>query len=171
MLRVLLVTAMAVFAWAWETDGDPLPPRIDSSRVELTTLGREYSDLQQWAVAISAATDTLSEGSSERARALADQLVRLMTPLEDDFARTTASLSTDQLELVLPLWERMAFAHAGFEMLKDEARALGEDSSLDPAELRDLVAQLSAVLDFATEIQQMVLDQLTTPPDTPFPVT
>jgi len=35
-----------------------------------------------------------------------------------------------------------------------------------PAELHDLAFQLSAVLDFAEEIQRMVLDQLTLPVDT-----
>jgi hypothetical protein len=171
MLRVFLVTALAVLTWAWETGGDPLPPRIDTSRAELASLGQEYHELRQWATAIAQATDTLSDASSERARVLAGQLVRLMSPLEDDFARTTAALSTDELDLVLPLWERMAFAHAGFVMLRDEAEALGGDLALDPAELHDLVAQLSAVLDFAMEIQQMVLDQLTAPPESPVQIT
>jgi hypothetical protein len=145
--------------------------RTDSSRVALTSLGQEYGDLQQWATAIAATTDTLSSGSSERARAMADQLARLMRPLERDFQNTTAALSTAQLELVLPLWERMAFAHAGFAMLQEQAMALGENPALQPAELHELAAQLSAVLDFAAEIQQMVLDQLTTPLPTPIRLT
>jgi hypothetical protein len=94
---------------------------------------------------------------------MADQLARLMGPLEQDFERTTAALSTSQLELVLPLWERMAFAHAGFAMLRDEVAALGGDPTLNPAELHDLASQLSVVLDFATEIQRMVMDELTAP--------
>jgi hypothetical protein len=145
--------------------------RTDSSRVALASLGQEYGDLQQWATAIAATTDTLSSGSSERARAMADQLARLMRPLERDFQNTTAALSTAQLELVLPLWERMAFAHAGFAMLQEQAMALGENPALQPAELHELAAQLSAVLDFAAEIQQMVLDQLTTPLPTPIRLT
>jgi hypothetical protein len=145
--------------------------RTDSSRVALASLGQEYGDLQQWATAIAATTDTLSSGSSERARAMADQLARLMRPLEKDFQNTTAALSTAQLELVLPLWERMAFAHAGFAMLQEQAMALGENPALQPAELHELAAQLSAVLDFAAEIQQMVLDQLTTPLPTPIRLT
>jgi hypothetical protein len=102
---------------------------------------------------------------------MADQLARLMRPLEKDFQNTTAALSTAQLELVLPLWERMAFAHAGFAMLQEQAMALGENPALQPAELHELAAQLSAVLDFAAEIQQMVLDQLTTPLPTPIRLT
>jgi hypothetical protein len=90
-----------------------------------------------------------------------------MGPLEEDFAKTTAALSTAQLELILPLWERMAFAHAGFVMLQEQAVALGGDPALEPAELHDLAAQLSAVLDFAAEIQRLVLSQLTTPAPTP----
>jgi len=94
---------------------------------------------------------------------LADQLARLMRPLEQDFERTTASLSTAQLELVLPLWERMAFAHAGFALLQEQAVALGQDPALEPTELRDLANQLSEVLEFAAEIQGLVLTELTAP--------
>jgi hypothetical protein len=94
---------------------------------------------------------------------LADQLAKLIMPLEDDFERTTASLSTMQLEQILPLWERMAFAHAGFVLLQEQAAELGVDPALHPSELRELVEQLSAVLDFAAEVQQIMLEQLTTP--------
>jgi hypothetical protein len=90
-----------------------------------------------------------------------------MRPLEEDFARTTASLSTTQLETILPLWERMAFAHAGFVLLQEQAAALGGDPALEPAELHQLAAELSAVLDFAAEIQRMALIELTAPPPTP----
>ena len=82
------------------------------------------------------------------------------------FENTTAALSTNQLDLVLPLWERMAFAHAGLVMLQEQAAALGQDQAVAPAELHDLAFQLSVVLDFAEEIQRMVLDQLTLPVDT-----
>jgi hypothetical protein len=144
-----------------------MPLRGDSSRMELAKLGQEYCDLQQWAAAIAATSDTLPADNAERARVLADQLARLMRPLEKDFERTTASLSTSQLELVLPLWERMAFAHAGFVMLQEQAAELGGNPAPEPAELRELADQLSAVLDFAAEVQQMVLEQLTTPTATP----
>ena len=144
-----------------------LPPRNDSSRSALTSLGQEYGDLQEWATAIVITTDTLPAANAERARVLADQLARLMRPLETDFARTTASLSTAQLETILPLWERMAFAHAGFVLLQEQATALGSDPALEPAELHQLAAELSAVLDFAAEIQRMALTKLTTPPPTP----
>lgn len=147
-------------------DSGALPPQGQSSQAALASLGQEYEDLQLWATAIAAMTDTLSSGSSEQARALADQLARLMRPLEDDFENTTAALSTAQLELVLPLWERMAFAHAGFAMIQEQATALGDDPALEPIQLHDLAAQLSAVLDFAAEIQRLVLDQLTTPSPT-----
>lgn len=141
--------------------------RADSSRAALASLGQEYDDLQQWATAIAATTDTLPTQSSERARVLAHQLARLMSPLEGDFEKTTAALSTAQLEMILPLWERMAFAHAGFAMLQEQALALGGDPALEPAQLRDLADQISAVLDFAAEIQRLVLTQLTTPVSTP----
>jgi hypothetical protein len=146
---------------------DATQPRRDLSQAALISLGQEYGDLQQWAGAIAATTDTLPSDDSERARALAHQLARLMRPLEEDFQKTTAALSTAQLESVLPLWERMAFAHAGFVMLQEEAAALGGDPTLQPAELHELAAELSVVLDFASEIQRMVLDQLTAPIVTP----
>jgi hypothetical protein len=97
---------------------------------------------------------------------LADQLAQLMLPLEEDFENTTAALSTAQLELVLPLWERMAFAHAGFVMLQEEAAALGGDPAMQPFELHELVGELSVVLEFAVEMQRLVLSQLSTPAPT-----
>ena len=148
-----------------------VPLREDSSRAALATLGQEYGDLQQWADAIAATTDTLPSADSERARVLARQLAQLMAPLERDFENTTAALSTVQLEQVLPLWERMAFAHAGFVMLEEQAMALGGDPALDPSELHDLVTQLSAVLDLATEMQREVLIRLTIPIPTPIRIT
>jgi hypothetical protein len=170
--RVLAFTGLAALTFALGSLGTrEMSLRSDSSRAALASLGQEYGDLQQWAAAIAATTDTLPSENSERARVLADQLAKLMRPLEHDFENTTAALSTDQLELVLPLWERMAFAHAGFVMLQEEAAALGGNPALDPAELHSLVAQLSAVLDFAAEIQRLVLDQLTTPVPTPIRVT
>lgn len=153
----------------WETDSPSLRP--DLSRAALASLGEEYGDLQQWTTAILAATDTLQPESAERARVLAGQLARLIGPLEKDFERTTAALSTTQLDLVLPLWERMAFAHAGFVMLQEKAAALGDDPDVDPAELHDLASQLAAVLDFAAQVQQLVLEELTTPLPTQIRVT
>jgi hypothetical protein len=142
-----------------------IPPRTDSSRAALISLGREYGDLKQWATAIAEAADTLE--SAERARALAHQLARVMGPLEKDFEKTTAALSTSQLEQILPLWERMVFAHAGFALLQEKASTLGLDPTLDPAELHDLAFQLSVVLDFAAQIQRLALTELITPPPTP----
>jgi hypothetical protein len=147
-----------------------MPLRPDSSRAELARLGQEYGDLQLWVAAIAATTDTISDEHAERARVLADQLARLMRPLEEDFERTTAALSASQLEQILPLWERMAFAHAGFSLLQEEAADLGGDPALHPAELRELADELAAVLDFAAEVQQMVLEQLTIPVISPIPV-
>jgi hypothetical protein len=141
--------------------------REDTSRAALASLGQEYGDVQVWVTAIAATTDTLPSEDAERARVLAHQLARVIEPLERDFENTTASLSTAQLEQILPLWERMAFAHAGFTMLEEQAVALGKDPALDPAELHELVTQLSAVLDFAAEIQRLVLTRLTTPSPTP----
>jgi hypothetical protein len=98
---------------------------------------------------------------------MADKLARLIGPLERDFENTTAALSTNQLDLVLPLWERMAFAHAGLTMLEEQAAALGGNPETDPAELHDLASQLSVVLDFASQIQAMIVDELTTPVSSP----
>jgi hypothetical protein len=142
-----------------------MPLRTDSSRAALVSLGQEYGDLQRWATAIAEATDTLE--SAERARALANQLARVMGPLEKDFEKTTAALSTSQLEQILPLWERMVFAHAGFALLQERASTLGVDPAIDPSELHDLAFQLSVVLDFAAQIQRLALIELITPPPTP----
>lgn len=142
-------------------------PRPDTSRAALINLGQDYGHLQQWAEAIAEATDTLDSRDAEHARVLAQQLVKVIGPMEADFEKTTASLSTSQLEQVLPLWERMVFAHAGFLLLQEEAASLGADPALDPSELYDVASQLSAVLDFASEIQRQILSELTTPLPTP----
>ena len=160
-----LITVSVTLAGSLRGHAEPL--RADTSQAELAQLGQEYGDLRVWASAIGAAADTLPAGNSETARVLAEQLARLLRPLEQDFERTTAALSTAQLETVLPLWERMAFAHAGLVMLEEQADSLGSDPALDPSALHDLVDQLSGVLDFASDIQEQVLDRLTTPPPTP----
>jgi hypothetical protein len=155
--RILIVAGVSALVFNLASFGTGrMPLRVDSSRAALVSLGQEYGNLQQWAAAI--ATDTLE--NPERARAIAYQLARVMGPLEEDFEQTTAALSTTQLEQILPLWERMVFAHAGFAMLQERASTLGVDPTLDPAELHDLADELSAVLDFAAQIQQMVLDEL-----------
>ncbi|HEX6434593.1 MAG TPA: hypothetical protein VFZ87_10130 [Gemmatimonadales bacterium] len=167
MLRVLAVGGLATLLFALGGVGSGgMPLRPDTSRDALASLGQEYGDLQQWVAAIAQTTDTLPLGDSERARVLADQLAQLILPLEDDFQKTTAALSTAQLDLILPLWERMAFAHAGFVMLQEEAAALGGDPMVEPAELHELVGELSAVLEFAAEMQRQILDQLNTPAPT-----
>jgi erythromycin esterase-like protein len=164
MRQILALTLPVAFTLAFASfEPGGMPPRADSSRAALTSLGQEYGDLQQWATALAAASDTLDPENAERARVLADQLARIMKPLEQDFENTTAALSTSQLELILPLWERMAFAHAGFALLQERASTLGLDPVVDPSELHDLAAQLQAVLDFAAEIQRLALNQLTTP--------
>jgi hypothetical protein len=86
----------------------------------------------------------------------------VIQPLEGDFEKTTAALSTSQLEQILPLWERLVFAHAGVVLLKEQASRLGLDPALDPSELHDLAFQLSVVLDFASEIQRLLLGELVT---------
>ena len=167
MLRILAPAGLAALMFALGGVGaGELPLRPDTSRAALASLGEEYGDLQQWVAAISETTDTLPLGDSEQARVLADQLAQLMLPLEGEFEKTTAALSTSQLELVLPLWERMAFAHAGFVMLQEEAAALGGDPTVEPAELHDLVGELSAVLERAAEMQRMIMTELTTPAPT-----
>lgn len=143
----------------------PVQLRLDTSEAALVSLGEEYGELQQWATAVVETTDTLENG--ERARALANQLARLMGPLEADFEKTTAALSTSQLEQILPLWERLVFAHAGVALLQEQAASIGLDPAADPSELHDLAFQLSAVLDFAAQIQRMVLTELTAPAPTP----
>ncbi len=166
MRRILIVAGVAALFFNLASFGTGrMPLRVDSSRAALVSLGQKYGNLQQWAAAIAEATDTLE--NAERARALAYQLARVMGPLEEDFARTTAALSTTQLEKILPLWERMVFAHAGFALLQERATTLGVDPTLDPSELHDLAFELTTVLDFASQIQQMVLTELLTPPATP----
>ncbi len=172
MRRTLALAGLVSFILSLTSFGtETMPPLADSSRAALVSLGQEYDDLQQWATAVAVASDTLDSGNAERARVLADQLARLMGPLEQDFEKTTAALSTTQLELILPLWERMAFAHAGFALLLERAAKLGGDPVIDPAELHDVAAQLSAVLDFAAEIQRLALTRLTTPMPTPIRLT
>jgi hypothetical protein len=164
--RTLILAGLATLALNLASFGTgTMPRRTDSCRAALVSLGREYGDLQQWATAIAEATDTLE--SAERARALAHQLARVMGPLENDFEKTTAALSTSQLEEILPLWERMVFAHAGFALLQERVSTLGVDQSIDPSELHDLAFQLSVVLDFAAQIQRLALTKLNTPPPTP----
>jgi hypothetical protein len=167
VLRILALAGLAAVTFAvGGLSSGSVSLRPDFSRAALTSLGQEYEQLQQWATAIAATTDTMPTGSSEGARVLADQLAHLMLPLEEDFEKTTAALSTAQLELVLPLWERMAFAHAGFVMLQEEAAALGGDPTMEPFELHELVGELSAVLEFAAEMQRQILNQLNTPAPT-----
>ena len=162
MLRILVLVGVTVLSLNLRMPGgDAVSLRADMSQAALESLGDEYWQLQQWADAVAQTTDTLD--STERARALADQLARVMQPLEGDFEKTTAALSTSQLEQVLPLWERLVFAHAGVVLLQEQAASLGLDPSLDPSELQNLAYQLSVVLDFASEIQRMLLDELTTP--------
>ena len=164
MGRIAALWGLAVATAALASFGtSTMPLRQDRSEAELARLGKEYGELQQWVAAIAATSDTLPSGNAEQARVLAGQLAKLMRPLEADFERTTASLSTSQLESVLPLWERMAFAHAGFVLLQEQAAELGVDPTLEPVALHDLTDQLSAVLDFAAEVQQRVLRQLTVP--------
>ncbi len=166
MRRTLTLAGLATLALNLASFGTGTTPlRTDTSSAALMSLGQEYGDLRQWATAIADATDTLE--SAERARTLAHQLARLMGPLEDDFEKTTASLSTAQLEQILPLWESMVFAHAGVVLLQERAAALGLDPSIDPSELHDLAYQLSVVLDIAAEIQRRALNELITPPETP----
>jgi hypothetical protein len=138
-------------------------PRPDTSRAALVSLGREYHDLRLWTEAIAEATDTLDASHSELARALAHQLARVIDPLEASLEKTTAALSTSQLEQVLPLWERMVFAHAGFLLLQEEAASLAGDPALEPSSLHAVALQLAAVLDFAAEIRLMIIQELTAP--------
>jgi hypothetical protein len=172
LLRVLALSGMAALTLAiGSIRSRPIVLRTDNSRVALADLGQEYEDLRQWTEAVLAATDSTQPANAERARVLADQLARVIGPLEKDFERTTAAMSTSQIDQVLPLWERMAFAHAGLVMLQEQATSLGDDPSSGAEELHDLANQLSAVVDFATQIQQLILDQLTNPVPTSIRVT
>ena len=165
MRQILMLVGIAAFSLNLASFGTGMPLRADRSQPALLILGQEYNDLQQWAIAVAEATDTLE--STERARALADQLARVMAPLEDDFENTTAALSTSQLEQILPLWERLVFAHAGVALLQERASALGADPALHPSELHDVAYQLLVVLDVAAEIQRLLLDELITPVPSP----
>ena len=168
--RILILAGVAALSLNLAGLGSGrMPLRADTSEAALVSLGREYGTLQQWATAIVETTDTLENG--ERARALAHQLARLLRPLEGDFEKTTAALSTSQLEQILPLWERLVFAHAGVALLQERATSLGSDPTAHPSEVYDLASQLSVVLDFAAEIQRMVLTELTTPVPTAVRIT
>jgi len=172
LLRVLALSGIGALTLAVAgIQRQPIVLRQDNSRVALAELGEEYADLRQWTVAVLAATDSTRPATAERARVLAGQLARLIGPLEKDFERTTAAMSTSQIDQVLPLWERMAFAHAGFVMLQEEATNLGDDPSSGPEEVHDLADQLSAVLDLAAEMQKLILDELTTPAPTSIRIT
>src|SRR4051794_7377330 len=86
LLRILALSGLAALTFALGSLAPvPIALRPNTSRAALASLGEEYGELPQWAVAILAATDTLQPASAERARALADQLARLITPLEGDF--------------------------------------------------------------------------------------
>ena len=87
MLRILALCGLSALTFIVQEfgTGASMPLRPDTSRAALASLGQEYGDLQLWASAIAATTDTLQPESSERARAMADQLARLMGPLEHDF--------------------------------------------------------------------------------------
>jgi len=163
--RTLMLASLTTLALNLASSGGTAPLRSDTSRAALVSLGREYSDLQHWAVAIAEATDTLE--SAEHARVLAHHLAGVMGPLEKGFENTTAALSTSQLEQILPLWERMVFAHAGFALLQERASTLGVDPALHPSELHDLAHELSVVLEFAAQIQQLALAKLLTPAPVP----
>ena len=159
------VTTLVLNLASFGTGTTPL--RSDTSRAALISLGEEYADLQQWAQAIAEATDTIGSADGERARMLALQLVRVIGPVEENFENTTAALSTNQIEQILPLWERMVFAHAGFLLIQEEAATLGTDPALDPSELHEVAVQLLAVLEFALEIQHRIVTELTAPIPTP----
>jgi hypothetical protein len=162
------LTTLVLNLASFVTDTTPLRP--DTSRAALIRLGEEYGDLQQWAEAIAEASDTLGAADIEQARMLALHLVRVIGPLEENFENTTAAFSTRQIEQILPLWERMVFAHAGFLLIQEQAASLGTDPVMDPAELHEVALQLLAVLEFALEIQHQILDELTAPIATPIRV-
>ena len=167
--RILILAGVAALSLNLASrEPEALSLRPDTSHAALISLGDDYGQVQQWATAVAEATDTLE--SPERARAMAHQLAQVMSPLEEDFENTTAALSTAQIEQILPLWERLVFAHAGVLLLQERASTLGVDPALDPSELHDLAYQLSVVLDFAAEIQRMALSELITPAPTPLRV-
>jgi hypothetical protein len=164
--RILILAGVAALSLNLASRGpEALSLRPDTSRAALMSLGDDYGQAQQWATAVAEATDTLE--SPERARAMAHQLAQVMGPLEEDFENTTAALSTAQIEQILPLWERLVFAHAGVLLLQERASTLGVDPALDPSELHDLAYQLSVVLDVALQIQRLALSELITPAPTP----
>jgi hypothetical protein len=164
--RILILAGVAALSLNLASRGpEALSLRPDTSRAALMSLGDDYSQAQQWATAVAEATDTLE--SPERARAMAHQLAQVMGPLEEDFENTTAALSTAQIEQILPLWERLVFAHAGVLLLQERASTLGVDPTLEPSELHDLAYQLSVVLDVAVQIQRLALSELITPAPTP----
>ncbi|MGH9892919.1 MAG: hypothetical protein ACREA0_13205, partial [bacterium] len=102
MRRTLILAGITTVALNLASFGiGTMPPRPENSRAALISLGREYGDLQLWAQAIAETTDTLDSADSELARTMARQLVRVIGPLEEDFQKATAALSTSQLEEIL----------------------------------------------------------------------
>jgi hypothetical protein len=140
----------------------PAPVRLEG-RPALVRLGEHYASLYAGAEAILAATDTIGRNGTEPIQVLAGQLAGELAALQRDFESTTASLRTDQLDVILPLWERMAVAQAGLSMLRDEAAHLREDPAAEAYELQAVAEQLEAVLQLALYGQQGALEALEPP--------
>lgn len=134
----------------------------------LVRLGARYADLHAGAEAILNGGSPLDpeageQLAAERLQVIAGQLAGELAHVEHDFEQTTASLRTDQLDAILPLWERMAMAQAGLSLLRDEALQLREDPSVQPYELLAVAEQLEAVLELALAGQQGALEGLKPP--------
>ncbi len=135
----------------------------------LVKLGSHYADMHAGAQAILSYTDTANGGSHERLQVVAGRLASELGALQQDFEETTAALRTDQLDAILPLWERMAMAQAGLSMLQQEAVELGQDPAVDPSELQAVAEQLEAVLELALAGQQGALENLKPPAQLIYP--
>ncbi len=134
----------------------------------LVQLGVHYADMHAGAQAILSYTDAAGE-SQERLQVVAGRLATELGALQQDFEETTAALRTDQLDAILPLWERMAMAQAGLSMLQQEAAELGQDPAVDPDELQAVAEQLEAVLELALAGQQGALENLKPPAQLIYP--
>ena len=123
-------------------------------------------DLEQKYVALEQRAERLQDlaadsAVSERLRIEAAAISRELGSLQGSFEITTAALSTEQLSAILPMWERIALAQAGFALLQEDAAGLEADPRLTGAEVRSLAEAISAVAAYARVSGQTAVARLT----------
>jgi hypothetical protein len=155
--RVALPLLLGTIACA---RGAPDPVPRPEALGALRQLERCYELLHQHVGALLAAPRALDSVGSERLQVEAGRFARSLEALQPQFEEATAALSTDQLEGILPLWERMALAQGAFALLRQEALALSRDANVTPGELRDLARTMEAALELALASEREAADRL-----------